>query len=294
MPDMPSLAPPLRGVCARAAGRPLGALRAHHLTDGDRAELSSGDVDSRTAGTGRPMPRLHFAGRLQSFLFNAALHTRRGATPTGRSMRITSPTATGLGSARATSFRGRRARDNRCHASTSPGGCGVPSSRRPPSLVSGGPIGPALASRPRHLLYYRPRPAPGLRLLRRPHRGCAGFRPHPLLLCGGWPMVRAYGPLTQVENLPLCVTGSANSARPRASSRGCAMSNCCVDARLLSRGPAACRVPSGGGDEQSRRADLFRRPSRWSTHAGVFNVGDHHYNAGSPRYVEESGLLVDK
>ena len=72
------------------------------------------------------------------------------------------------------------------------------------------------------------------------------------------------------------------------------MSICCVDARLLSRGPAACRVPSGGGDEQSRRADLFRRPSRWSTHAGVFNVGDHHYYVRSPRYVEESDLLVGK
>ena len=44
----------------------------------------------------------------------------------------------------------------------------------------------------------------------------------------------------------LCVTGSASSARPRASSRGRAVSICCVDARLLSRGPAACRVPSGG------------------------------------------------
>ena len=44
----------------------------------------------------------------------------------------------------------------------------------------------------------------------------------------------------------LCVTGSASSARPRASSRGCAMSICCVDARLLSRGPAACRVHSEG------------------------------------------------
>ena len=133
------------------------------------------------------------------------LRTRRGATPTGRSVRITSPTATGLSSAPATSIRGRQARDDRYHASISLGGCGVSSSRRPPSLdVSGGPIGPALASRPRHLLYSRPRPAPGYRLLRRPHQGCAGFRPHSLLLCGGWPMVRAYGPLTQVENLPLC------------------------------------------------------------------------------------------
>ena len=27
---------------------------------------------------------------------------------------------------------------------------------------------------------------------------------------------------------------------------------------------------------------------------GVFNVGDHHYYVRSPRYVEESDLLVDK
>ena len=27
---------------------------------------------------------------------------------------------------------------------------------------------------------------------------------------------------------------------------------------------------------------------------GVSNVGDHHYNAGPPRYVEGSGLSVDK
>ena len=245
MPDMPSLAPPLRGVRARR-GATLGALRAHHLTDGDRLSLP-GDVDSRTAGTGRPMPRLHFAGRLQSFSSTplstratlrgapcASLHRRRPGCPQGRRF------ADG----------GHGTTDARLHLA---GRLRVSSSRRP-SPVSGGPIGPALASR----LDTRSTTGPGRprpRLLRRPHRGCAGLI-RPLLLCaaGRW-FVRAAAP--RVENLPLCVTGSGFRP-PRASSRGCAMSNCCVDARPLSRGPAACRVLVGA-DEQSRYAQLGHR-----------------------------------
>ena len=55
-------------------------------------------------------------------------------------MRITSPTATGLSSAPATSTRGRQARDDRCHASTSPGGCRVSSSTPPSTRAVGRPL----------------------------------------------------------------------------------------------------------------------------------------------------------